>query len=124
MLAMGAAILLTAGVAFGAATWYRGKPAEEDTQNGEEEKKEEEPREWTKQLTIVKDDGTEVDVLSNWAGFEDPDSNTNHYLTKIEAKNRSEFVSDVSYLLTLGLAKGGQTFNGKVTIDYTLSKKG
>ena len=29
----------------------------------------------------------------------------------------------MSYVLALGLIKGGTTFHGKVTIDYTLSKK-
>ena len=31
-------------------------------------------------------------------------------------------MSDVSYTLVLGLAKGGGTFHGKVTIDYKLNK--
>lgn len=54
--------------------------------------------------------------------FTDPDYETNHYLTKIEAANRSEVISDVNYTLIMGLVKGGGTFNGKVTIDYTLKK--
>ena len=29
----------------------------------------------------------------------------------------------MNYVLTIGLVKGGQTFHGKVTIDYTLSQK-
>ena len=54
----------------------------------------------------------------NWEGFVDPESNTNHYLSKIEAQNRSSFISDVNYLLIMGLRKGGETFNGRVVIDY------
>ena len=55
----------------------------------------------------------------NWTGiFEDPEYSSNHFLTKIEAKNRSELVSEVNYTLTLGLVKGGETFHGKVVIDY------
>lgn len=52
-------------------------------------------------------------------GFEDPDFGTNHYLTKVEAQSRSNLVSDVSYTLALGLVKGGETFSGKVTIDWS-----
>lgn len=55
----------------------------------------------------------------SWTGiFEDPDYNTNHFLTKVEAVNRSQLLSDVNYTLTLGLTKGGETFRGKVVIDY------
>lgn len=43
-------------------------------------------------------------------------------MTKIEAANRSEFISNVSYKLILGLVKGGQTYHGKITIEYTLNK--
>ena len=56
------------------------------------------------------------------AFFTDPTYETNHYLTKVEAYNRSKVVSDVSYTLVMGLVKGGGTFHGKVTIDYKLSK--
>jgi len=59
----------------------------------------------------------------NWPGFEDPSFNSNHYLSKIEANSRSQYVSDVNYLLALGFVKGGETFHGKVTIDYNLSRK-
>ena len=55
--------------------------------------------------------------------FEDPGYSTNHFLTKVEAINRKELVSDVNYTLIMGLVKGGETFRGKVTIDFTLSKR-
>ena len=45
-------------------------------------------------------------------------------MSKIEAANRSELVENVSYRMALGLIKGGETFHGKVHIDYTLLKKG
>lgn len=56
------------------------------------------------------------------AFFTDPYYETKKYLSKIEAENRSQVVSDVSYTMILGLPKGGKTFNGKITIDYTLNK--
>ena len=59
---------------------------------------------------------------SNWEGFSDPDYATNHYLTKAEAQSRSTLVSEVNYTLALGLVKGGQTFHGKVTIDWSQSR--
>ena len=54
--------------------------------------------------------------------FTDPGYDTNHYLTKIEAANRSKVVSDVKYTMILGLVKGGGTYHGKITIDYNLNK--
>lgn len=54
--------------------------------------------------------------------IEDPAYDTNHYLSKIEAYYRGDLVSDVSYDLVLGLVKGGKTFNGKVLINYGLTK--
>jgi len=39
------------------------------------------------------------------------------------AKNRSSLLSDVNYVIALGLAKGGETFHGKVTIDWMQSRK-
>ena len=33
----------------------------------------------------------------DWAGFTDPDFESNHYLTKKEAENRSTLISDVNY---------------------------
>ena len=39
--------------------------------------------------------------------FEDPGYSTNHFLTKVEAINRKELVSDVNYTLIMGLVKGG-----------------
>lgn len=53
--------------------------------------------------------------------FTDPGYDTNHYLTKVEAANRSALVSDVSYNIILGLVKGGKTYHGKITIDYKLN---
>ena len=32
-------------------------------------------------------------------------------------------MSNVNYVLSLGLVKGGDTFHGKVTIDFTLANK-
>ena len=43
-------------------------------------------------------------------------------MSKIAANIRSSNVSEVSYLLTLGLIKGGKTFHGKVQIDFKLKK--
>jgi len=106
-LAAGAAFLLTAGVAV--STWYFSKgrkPAADAGAASQEEVKVEE----------------EV-IDPNWPGFDDPSSKDNHYLSKVEAYSRSQYVSDVNYLLTLGFVKGGETFCGKVTIDYNLSKK-
>jgi len=76
----------------------------------EEEKKEEEA-------------AVEIAYAPNWAGFTDPDFASNHYITKTEAKNRNSLVSDVNYLIALGLVKGGETFNGKVTIDWMQTSK-
>ena len=55
-------------------------------------------------------------------GLTDPDFASNHFLTKQEAQSRSELVSDVSYVLALGLTKGSKTYNGRITIDYTLAR--
>ena len=119
LLQIGAAVLLTAGAAFAAykinsARGSRSARGTEDTLNKPnqprvEEEKKQEPEEEKKE--------------EEWLGFEDPEYSSNKYLSKIEAENRSQVVSDVSYVLALGLIKGGTTFNGKVTIDYTLSKK-
>ena len=55
-------------------------------------------------------------------GFVDPNYEKNQYLSKIAAEMRSSNVTNVSYLITLGLVKGGKTFNGKVQIDFKLAK--
>jgi hypothetical protein len=46
--------------------------------------------------------------------FVDPSYEKNQFLSKIQASLRSENVSDVSYLIAMGLIKGGGTFHGKV----------
>ena len=137
MLAAGAAFLLTAGVA---AFTYMRTTGSAKTSKPEEEKKEEVKDAVKKDAAIIQQvikeqiaAAAEAEVApelvpaaaaddSNWAGFTDPAFDTNRYLTKLEAESRSKLVSDVNYVLVLGLLKGGQTFNGKVTIDYTLSK--
>ena len=73
MLAAGAACLITAGVAYLVYNKFGSKggtPAEE-------EKKEEE--------VVVVEEFKEEEIDPNWQGFQDPDYDTNHYLTKIEA---------------------------------------
>ena len=50
---------------------------------------------------------TACQASSGGVNFVDPGFDTNHYLTKIEAANRSSFVSDVDYTLIMGLVKGG-----------------
>jgi len=70
-----------------------------------------------------KEEEVEIAYAPNWAGFTDPDFESNHYLTKTEAKSRSALVSEVNYLIALGLVKGGETFHGKVTIDWMQSRK-
>ena len=115
-LAAGAAFLLTAGVAVG--TWFYTRPAKKAQPSGAAA--DQGAQQAAAQEEIKVDD---VVVDPNWPGFEDPSFNTNHYLSKIEANSRSQYVSDVNYLLALGFVKGGETFHGKVTIDYNLSKK-
>jgi hypothetical protein len=55
--------------------------------------------------------------------LKDPKYGKNCYLTKVEANTRSENVSDVSYMLTIALLKGGKTFMGNVVIDFFLDHR-
>ena len=71
------------------------------------------------------DEEIKVDVDDDdgdWQGFKDPNHEGNKFLSKIEAAFRSEIVSDVNYVIALGLLKGGKTFNGKIRIEFNLSK--
>ena len=133
LLQIGAAVLLTAGAAFAAykinsARGSRSARGTEDTLNKpnqprvEEEKKQEPEEEKKEEEWLSFEERHELKRIRD-TYFEDPEYSSNKYLSKIEAENRSQVVSDVSYVLALGLIKGGTTFNGKVTIDYTLSKK-
>ena len=124
ILAAGAAFLLTAGVAI-SGYLYSGRRAA-----AAEETKEAAPSTPKADLPVVEESKEEevapadVATCPNWLGIEDPDYSKQQYLSKIEAAARSELISDVNYVLSLGLVKGGQTFHGKVTIDYTLLKIG
>lgn len=119
-LAAGAAFLLTAGVAVG--TWLYTRPSKKTEQaSGAAAAGQSAAQPSAAAQEEIKVDDVVIDP--NWPGFEDPSFNSNHYLSKIEANSRSQYVSDVNYLLALGFVKGGETFHGKVTIDYNLSKK-
>jgi len=103
LLAGGAAALLATGVAV--SLWFYSKrvvakPSEQ------EEPLIEVP---VVEVPVVEESKTEEPVVEdpNWPGFEDPNFSENRYLSKIEASSRGQLVSDVNYLLTLGLMKGG-----------------
>ena len=122
MLAAGAAFLLTAGVAaYTAYNRYATAAAPEaatTTQTADKKKNvpaaqpEEEKKEEVPQAAAAAAPASVSADDTNWLGFTDPAFDTNHYLTKDEAVSRSKLVSDVNYVLVLGLLKGGKTFNG------------
>jgi hypothetical protein len=56
-------------------------------------------------------------------GFFDPNHGENQFVSKAAANTRSQAVSGVSYLIAVGLPKGGKTLHGRVQILFTLAKK-
>jgi len=126
MLAAGAAFLLSAGVAVGA--YFYTKKGNQQAAGSQEERKAAEPTKAAAEETKAEDDAPvpvpAVEIDPNWEGFTDPFYKTNKYLSKIEAASRSELISDVNYTLALGLLKGGESFTGKVTIEFSLRQKG
>ena len=73
----------------------------------------------------VKVEEEEVKVAEDdlgWEGFTDPNHSGQKFLTKKEAEFRSQIVSDVNYVISLGLLKGGKTYNGRILIEFSLSE--
>ena len=76
---------------------------------------------------VVQDDKEEeikvdLDEVKDWPSLTDPNYEGQKFLSKKEATFRSQVVSNVSYVISLGLLKGGETFNGRILIDFDISK--
>ena len=54
--------------------------------------------------------------------FKDPNHEKNSYLTKEEAYKRSSLISETKYRLTMAPRKGGDSFMGKVIVEFNLSQ--
>ena len=61
-------------------------------------------------------------VESNKIVLKNPNHGQNAFFTQIEAQNRSEVISEVDYKVAFNLPRGGDSFIGKVTIDFSLNK--
>ena len=69
------------------------------------------PQEWATSNTLPE------------APLKDPKYGTNFYLKKGEAETRSNNVSEVEYMLSMCLLKGGKHFLGNVVIHFLLDHK-
>lgn len=54
-------------------------------------------------------------------GFTDPSADDNKKLLRTEAFHRSAMIGDVKYKIALSLLKGGESFHGKVEVNFELN---
>ena len=66
---------------------------------------------------------TEAEEQCPAGSFRDPKHAGQKYITKVEAFNRSEIISNVNYVIALGLRKRGKTFHGRICVEFDLSQK-
>lgn len=104
-LVAGVAAFVVTGIVLGA-TYLHSKSSKAEKQSAAITEAEE-SKEGTAAAAEESKEDTAAAAEDQFDGFEDPDCKKQLYLTKIEAENRGELVSEVNYALALGLNKGG-----------------